>query len=90
MYCKMIISLSLGDISHHTQLQFFLVILRTFKIYSPSNFGIYNTVFLTLVTILYILMTYFITKSLCTVILPASTMPDAWCIFLPSNIFLSK
>ena len=86
----MIISLSLVNLGHHTQLQFFLVILRTFKIYPLSNFRIYNTVFLTIVTILYILMIYFITESLCTVILPASTMPDAWCMFLPSNIFLSK
>lgn len=90
MYCEMIISLSLVNIGHHTQLKFFLVILRTFKIYSLSNFRIYNTVLLTIVPILYILMTYFITESLCTVILPASTMPYAWCMFLPSNIFLSK
>lgn len=33
---------------------YFSFIVRTFKIYSPSNFQVYNTKLLTVITILYI------------------------------------
>ena len=45
--------LSLVNIHHHDSYIFFLV-MRIFKICSLSNFKMYNTVLLTIVTILYI------------------------------------
>ena len=62
----MLSTISLADIHHHTYLQNFFP-MRSFKIYTHSNFQIYNTVLLTIVTRLYITspgLTYFITGSL--------------------------
>ena len=50
----MIIVIRLVNIHHYTELQFLFLLMRTFKIYSPSNFQIYNTVSLTIVTVLYV------------------------------------
>ena len=44
-------TVSLVNIHHHTLLHLFLV-LKAFKIYSPSNFQIYNILLLTVVTML--------------------------------------
>ena len=52
IYCEMITTIS-QVIIHHYGYNFFLV-MRTFKIYSLSNFQIYNTVLLTIVIMLYI------------------------------------
>lgn len=49
----MIITMSLVNIHHYSYKICFLVI-RTFTIYSLCNFQIYNTLLLTLVTMLYI------------------------------------
>ena len=51
MYCKTVATIS--SIHQHTVLQFFFLVMRTFKVYSLSNIQIYNTVLLTKVTILY-------------------------------------
>ena len=40
-------------ICYHTATTFFIFIIRTFKICSSRNFQIYNTVLLTIVTMLY-------------------------------------
>ena len=47
----MITTISLVNIHHHTVTRFFLM-MRTFKIYFVSNFYIYDTVLLTVVTML--------------------------------------
>ena len=49
----MITAVSLVNIHHH--IQFFFLVMRTFKIYSFSNFQIYGVVLLTVVTMLYII-----------------------------------
>ena len=49
----MIITISLVSIYYYILTIFFLV-LKTLKYYSLSNFQIYNTVLLTIVTMLYI------------------------------------
>lgn len=49
----MIITISLVNI-HHLTVTMFLLMMRIFKIYSLSNSQIYNTVLLTIVTMLYI------------------------------------
>ena len=55
-------TLSIANIQHPAQLQnFYFLMMRTFKIYSLSNFQIYNAVFL---TVAILLMTYFINGSL--------------------------
>ena len=66
-YCKMITTISLVNIYHHTQLQDFFLVMRTFMISSLSDFQIPNTVLLTTVTMLFITspwLSYFITGSL--------------------------
>ena len=50
-YCKIIITISLVNIHHHTQLKLFFY-MWTWRLYSLSNFQICNTV-LTTVTMLY-------------------------------------
>ena len=50
----MIATISSVNIHYHIQLQFLFLVMRTFKIYSLSNFQICKTVCLTIVTILYI------------------------------------
>ena len=50
----MITSVSLVNIHHHTYLHIFLLLMETFKSCSLSNFQIYNTVLLTIVSMLYI------------------------------------
>ena len=65
-YCQMITTISLVNICYLMQLVFFLM-MTAFKIYSLSNFQIYNTVLLTIVTMLYITSSeciYLITGSL--------------------------
>ena len=61
----MITSITLVNIQYHTQLQFIFPVMRTFKIYSHSNFKIYNTVLLTIVTncVLQTHDIYFITRN---------------------------
>ena len=57
----------LVNVGHPTQLQFFFLVIRTFKVHSLSNFQIYNTVLLTIITMLHIIapgLTYFTTGSL--------------------------
>ena len=64
--------ISLVNIHHHTVTICFLV-MRTFKIYSLSNLPIYNTVLLTIVTILYIIsprLMYLVSGSWYPLILP--------------------
>ena len=65
----MITTVRLVNLHHHTLLNFFLflLVLKTFKIYPLSNFQIFDTVLLTLVTKLYVpfpWLIYFITGSL--------------------------
>ena len=56
--------MSLVNIHHHTQLQFFFLVVKTFQIYFLSSFQIYITV-LTIVTMLYIyFVVYVLSKSL--------------------------
>ena len=50
----MIITISLVNIHPLTQFTDLFLVMRTFKIYSLSNFQIYTTVLLTTVTMLYI------------------------------------
>ena len=50
----MITTISLDNIHQHTYLQNFFLVMRTFKIYSLSNFQICNTVLLIIVAMLYI------------------------------------
>ena len=57
-------TVSLVNIHHHTQLQFFFLVVKTFQIYFLSSFQIYITV-LTIVTMLYIyFVVYVLSKSL--------------------------
>lgn len=52
IYCEMITTTALSNtciISHNYH---FFFVLRTFKIYSPCNFPVYNTVLVTIVTML--------------------------------------
>ena len=63
----MITIISLVNICYHTELQFFFLVMRTFKIYSLSNFQLCNTISLTVVTMLYLTspgLISFITRSL--------------------------
>ena len=50
----MITTLSLVKSQHHTVTEFCFLVMRTFQIYSLSNFKIYNTVLLPIVAMLYI------------------------------------
>lgn len=50
--------ISLLNIHQHMSLQIFFPVMRPFRIYSLSNFQIYNTILLTIVTLLYIPVTY--------------------------------
>lgn len=53
MFCEMITVLSFFNIHHYTELQsFFFLVMRSFKIYSLSNFQTDKTV-LTIATMLY-------------------------------------
>ena len=61
----MITKISLVNIYHHIVIHTFFLVMRTFKICSLSKLQIYNTVLLTIVTMLYIPspgLIYFITK----------------------------
>ena len=49
--CKMIIVIAHTSVSRNYH---FVFVVRTFKIYTPSNFQVYNTVLLTKVVLLYI------------------------------------
>ena len=53
IYSEMITTVSLVNLHHQSQLQFFFLGMRTFKTYILSNFQINNTVLLTIVTIMY-------------------------------------
>ena len=55
MTCRMITTIGLVNANHHAWLQknCFLM-MKTFKIYSLSNFQICNAVIITIVTMLYI------------------------------------
>lgn len=53
IYCRMITTVSLVNSLHLTVITFFLV-MRNLKLHSPSNFQLYTTVLLTLVTMPYI------------------------------------
>ena len=59
IYCEIIARASLVNIHHHIITNFFHV-MRTFKIHSLSNFQIYNTVLLTIFTMLSIMSPEFI------------------------------
>ena len=66
IYYKVTITISLVNIYHHT-VKFFFLIMKTFKFYCLSSFQIYITVFLTIVTMLYITfpgLIYFIMRIL--------------------------
>ena len=54
IYCKVITMIVLANTSimHHNCHFFFM--MRTFTIYSPSNFQVYNTVLLTIIAVLHI------------------------------------
>ena len=63
----MITTIDLVNIIHLTYLHNFFLVIRTFKIYSPSNFQIYSKILLTFVTKLYTIYPermYLITGSL--------------------------
>ena len=63
----MITTVNLVNIHHHTYVNFFFLVMRGLKIYSLSNFQIYNIVLLTRVTLLYVTspgLIYFITGTL--------------------------
>ena len=62
----MITTVNLVSVHHLTELQFFFLVMRTFKIYCLRDFPIHNTVLLTIVTMLYITspgLTYLIAGS---------------------------
>ena len=66
VYCKMLTTMSLVYIHHHSSYNSFLM-MRPFKIYSLSNFQKHTRLLLTIVSILYITswwLIYFITGSL--------------------------
>ena len=66
VYYKMITTVSLVNIHHHTDLYLFLLVIRTFNIDCLSNFQMCSTVLLITVTMLYIAppwFTYFIIGS---------------------------
>ena len=52
IYCKMISRIRLVNTLHYLCLCMWVCVVRTFKIYSLSNFQMYNTILLTIVTIL--------------------------------------
>ena len=63
----MVITISLVNIHCHNSYKIIFLVMRTFKIYSLSNFQICNTVLLIVAVIIYIISpgpTYFISGSL--------------------------
>ena len=58
MYCKMITTISVVNIRHHT-VKFLFLAMKTFNSYSLSNFQVCNTVLLTSSVLLYEVCRFF-------------------------------
>ena len=54
IYCKMITTIVLGNTSVTLPNYHFFFVVRTFKIYSVSNFQVYSTILLFIITMLYL------------------------------------
>ena len=54
IYCEMILIVPLVNASFKNRVVTFFFVVRTFKIYSLSNFQAYKTVLYTIVTMVYI------------------------------------